>query len=117
MTFEILPAHKIPLAEQVEIVNRAFRGYLAGWAEMDDAALARFISVQGADPCYSCFVAVGGKLAGFGYISRTGNVSRLSGMGTVPEARRTGAASWLLAQLLKEARGRDDEAMILEVFE
>jgi ribosomal protein S18 acetylase RimI-like enzyme len=117
MTFEILPAHAIPIAEQAKIFNRAFKGYLAGWAEMDEAALTRFISVQGADPCYSRFVAVGGKPAGFGYINRTGNVSRLSAMGTVPEARRTGAATWLLTQLLKEAKERNDEAMVLEVFE
>jgi hypothetical protein len=58
-----------------------------------------------------------GALAGFGYIDRTGNVSRLAGMGVVPEARRTGAAAFLLSHLLDEARLRTDEAMVLEVFE
>jgi hypothetical protein len=38
-------------------------------------------------------------------------------MGTVPAARRTGAAAYLLSQLLEEATTRGDAAMMLEVFE
>jgi Acetyltransferase (GNAT) family len=45
------------------------------------------------------------------------NVSRLASMGVVPEARRTGAAAFLLSHLLEEAKLRMDEAIVLEVFE
>jgi ribosomal protein S18 acetylase RimI-like enzyme len=117
MDFEIVPAHELSLAEQANIFNRAFAGYLAGWTEMDAGALARFLCAQGADLCYSRFVRANGELAGFGYINRTGNISRLAGMGTVPEARRTGAAAHLLSQLLEESKTRKDTAMMLEVFE
>jgi ribosomal protein S18 acetylase RimI-like enzyme len=117
MNFEIVPAHELALAEQARIFNLAFAGYLAGWSEMDAAALARFLCAQGADLCYSRFVRVSGTIVGFGYINRMANVPRLAGMGTVPDARRTGAATYLLSQLLEEAKARGDAAMMLEVFE
>jgi len=117
MDFEIVPAHELSLAEQANIFNRAFAGYLAGWSEMDAAALARFLCAQGADLCHSRFVRANGALAGFGYINRTGNIPRLAAMGTVPEARRTGAAAHLLSQLLDESKARGDAAVMLEVFE
>jgi ribosomal protein S18 acetylase RimI-like enzyme len=117
MNFEIVPAHELALVEQARIFNLAFAGYLAGWSEMDAAALVRFLCAQGADLCYSRFVRVSGTIVGFGYINRTGNVPRLAGMGTVPAARRTGAAAYLLSQLREEAKTRGDAAMMLEVFE
>lgn len=116
--FEIVPAHDVPLTDQAALFNQAFAGYLAGWVEMDAAALARFLCAQGADLCYSRFVREKrGALVSFGYINRTGKISRLAGMGTVPAARRTGAAGYLLSQLLDEAKARGDEALMLEVFE
>src|ERR1700757_2797040 len=117
MNFEIVPAWEIPLAEQAAVFNSAFTGYLAGWHEMDTAVFARFLCAQGADLCYSRFVRSKGTLAGFGYINRTGDVSRLAGMGIVPAARRTGAGTHLLMHLLKDARARQEQAMVLEVFE
>lgn len=117
MKFEILPAHDLALKEQAQIFNRAFAGYLAGWTDIDAAGLARLICAQGIDICHSRFVRADGAITGFGYINRTGNVSRLAGMGVVPEARRTGAAASLLSQLLNEARSRTDAAMVLECFE
>lgn len=84
---------------------------------MDAAGLARFLCAQGADLCYSRFARNAAGLCGFGYITRTGNMSRLAGMGVVGAARRTGVARTLLLQLLEEAKGRGDRAMILEVIE
>jgi ribosomal protein S18 acetylase RimI-like enzyme len=115
MSFEIVPAHDLPLREQASVFNRAFAGYLAGWTDIDVVGLAKLISVL--DLCYSRFVRVNGALTGFGYINRTGNVSRLASMGVVPDARGSGAAGFLLAHLLGEAKSRTDEAMVLEVFE
>lgn len=117
MTFEIVPAHEVAFSEQATIFNRAFEGYLAGWHDMDAAAAARFLSTQGIDLCYSCFARTNGMLAGFGFINRTGDISRLAGMGTVPEARRTGASAFILSHLLEDAKQRGDRAMVLEVFE
>jgi len=117
MSFEIVPAHDVPLAEQASIANQAFAGYVGGWTDLNPDTLARFILLQGADIFYSRFVCAAGALAGFGYINRTGDISRLAGMAMIPSARGTGAASCLLHHLLAEAEERGDRAMILEVIE
>jgi GNAT superfamily N-acetyltransferase len=117
MTFEIIPAYDVPLADQAKIFSRAFARYVGGSFEMDAAALARFICHQGADLCYSRFARTPEGLAGFAYINRTGNVSRIGGMGVVPEVRRAGLARRLLVHLLEEAQARGDQAMMLEVIE
>jgi GNAT superfamily N-acetyltransferase len=117
MKFEIVPAHDLALAEQANVFTEAFAGYLAGSIPMNAESLGRFLSAQGADLCYSRFVRTSGRLVGFGYINRTGNISRLAGMGVVPSARRAGAARHLLLHLVDEAKKRGDNAMMLEVFE
>lgn len=114
---EIIPAYDVPLAEQASIFSRAFTGYVGGSFEMDAAGLARFLFHQGADLTYSYFVRSSEGLAGFAYINRTANISRVAGMGVVPAARRAGVARRLLAHLLEEARTRGDQAMMLEVIE
>lgn len=117
MSFEVISAHDVPLSEQAEIFTQAFAGYVGGSFAMDAAGLARFIYAQGADLCYSRFVRTDAGLAGFGYINRTGNFSRLAGMGVLPVARRGGIARALLLHLLDEARARREQAMMLEVIE
>ena len=84
---------------------------------MDAAALANFILHQGADLCYSRFVRTAEGLAGFAYINRTADISRVAGMGVVPSARRSGVARRLLTHLLEEAQARGDQALMLEVIE
>ena len=117
MNFKIISAADIPLAEQAATANRAFGNYIAGWTEMNVAALARFLQLQGADLHYSRFVETPDGLAGFGYINRTGNVLRLGGMALIESARGTGAAGFLLEHLLEEASARGDATMMLEVIE
>ena len=117
MSFDVIPAHDVPLAEQAEIFTQAFAGYIGGSFAMDAAGLARFILLQGADLCYSRFMRTADGLVGFGYINRTGNISRLAGMGVVPAARRAGVARALLLHLLEEARARGEQAMMLEVIQ
>lgn len=117
MTIETIPAHDVPLADQAKIFSRAFAGYIAGSFEMDAAGLARFLFHQGIDICYSYFARTSEGLAGFAYVNRTGNISRIAGMGVVPEARRDGLARRLLIDRLAEARARGDQALTLEVIE
>jgi len=118
MDFEVVPAHELLLADQAKVFKDAFAGYLIGSIEMDAAGLGRFVCAQGVDLCFSRFVRKpNAALAGFGYINRTGNVPRLGAMGIAPNARRTGAAAYLLSHLLEEAKERGDKAMVLEVFE
>ena len=118
MEFDIVPAYELSLAEQAKTFNAAFAGYVGGSFELNPATLASFISFQGIDLCYSRFARNrNGQLVSFGYINRTGNIARLAGMGTVSDARRSGAAGFVLECLLEEANQRCDEAMVLEVIE
>jgi GNAT superfamily N-acetyltransferase len=117
MSIEIILACDVLLADQARIFTQAFAGYVGGSFEMDAANLARFLFHQGADLTYSYFVRTTEGLAGFAYINRTGNISRVAGMGVVPAARRSGLARRLLAHLLEEAHTRGDQAMVLEVIE
>ncbi len=117
MTFEIVPAAEVPLAEQARLANEAFAGYVGGWAEMDANVLARFLMLQGTDLFYSRFVRADDRLVGFGYINHTGKILRLSGMAMVPEARGTGAAVHLLERLCADGKARSNGAMMLEVIE
>jgi GNAT superfamily N-acetyltransferase len=117
MSFEIIPAAEISLAEQATVANAAFAEYIGGWTEMDARTLAHFLALQGADLYYSRFIRTPEGFAGFGYINRTGDILRLGGMALIPSARGTGAARHLLVHLLDEARSRGDAAMVLEVIE
>ena len=117
MPIEILPAHEITLAEQARVFSDAFTGYVGGSFAMDAAALARFLCAQGADLCHSRLAKNENGLCGFGYIARTGNISRLCGMGVIAGARRTGVGRTLLLRLLTEAKSRADRTMMLEVIE
>lgn len=115
--FEIVPAALVPLAEQARVANEAFAGYVGGWSEIDAESLTRFFFSQGTDLFFSRFVQARDGLAGFGYINRTANLVRLSGMAIIPSARGSGAADHLLQHLLDEAKTNGNEAMMLEVIE
>lgn len=118
MKFEIVPAHELSFGEQAEVFAAAFSGYIGGSFQMNAATLGSFLTGQGIDLCYSRFARNDrGELVSFGYINRTGNVSRLAGMGTIDAARRTGAAAFVLSSLMEEAKARGDQTMVLEVIE
>jgi len=117
VAFETIPAHDVPLAAQAATLTEAFRGYVGGPVALDATALGRFIHAQGIDLCYSRFTRSAQGLCGFGYITRTGDLSRLAGMGVLVASRRTGVARGLLRHLLDEARARGDRMMVLEVIE
>lgn len=112
MALEIVPAQDVPLPEQARVFSDAFAGYVGGSFAMDSAGLARFICAQGAEVCFSRFVRNAERLCGFGYITRTGDVARVSGMGVVPQARRQGVARKLLLHLIAEAKARGDRLMV-----
>ena len=104
MALQIVPAHDVQLPEQAVVFNDTFAGYVAGSFAMDSAGLARFIYAQGADLCFTRFVRNAEGLCGFGYITRTGETARVSGMGVVRAARRQGVARKLLLHLIAEAK-------------
>ena len=116
--FRIVPAYDVPIAEQARVFTEAFAGYVAGSFQFNPTTLATFLSAQGIDLCYSRFVCDGdGRLISFGFINRTGEISRLGAMGTIAAGRRLGAGRFLMSHLLQEAQNRGDSQMFLEVFE
>jgi GNAT superfamily N-acetyltransferase len=118
LKLEIVPAHEVPLSEQAAVFTNAFAGYVAGSFQFDERSISTFMCAQGIDLCYSRFARnESGQLVSFGYINRTGDITRLGGMGTIPAARRTGAAAFMVSRLLDEAKARNDQAMVLEVIE
>jgi ribosomal protein S18 acetylase RimI-like enzyme len=58
-----------------------------------------------------------GQAAGVALIARRGWTSRLAAMAVSPSARNTGIGSWLMSQLIEQARARGERAMVLEVIE
>lgn len=114
---DIVPACEVPFTRQRDIFNTAFAGYVAGSMKMTSEVFARFLMGHGVDLFHSRFVRVNARPVGFGYINRSGNISRLGGMGVTPGARGTGAVDRLMERLLAEAGERGDHAMVLECFE
>ena len=102
MQFQIVPASEVSLGEQAEVANAAFAGYVGGWADMNAAALTRFLMLQGTDLFLSRFVRTSNGPVGFAYLNRTRDILRLSGMAIVPSARGTGAAQHLLDHVIAE---------------
>jgi ribosomal protein S18 acetylase RimI-like enzyme len=116
--FDIVSASELSLMDQAAAFNAAFEGYVGGTFELNAASLASFISLQGIDLSYSRFARdENGQLVGFGFINKTGSVSRLAGMGTIASARRSGVANGLLAAVLSDASERGESVVILEVIE
>ena len=116
-SFRIVPAFERPLQEQSDAFSQAFSDYVAGPARLDTEGLSRYFFGQTVDLWLSRLVIRHRQIVAFGYINRTGEISRLAGMGVVPDARRQGVARQLLEQLIRESRQRRDRLMTLEVFE
>ena len=113
----IRPAFDVSLTEQAQAFSLAFSDYVTGPVRLDAEAMARFVSGHGVDLWHSRLVMQAGEIVGFGYINRTGEVSRLAAMGVVPAVRDQGVGQELLRKLIEESRSRRDRLMVLEVFE
>jgi GNAT superfamily N-acetyltransferase len=117
VTFEIIPAHDVPLAAQAATFTEAFRGYVGGPVAMDAAALGRFVHAQGIDLCYSRFAQERrGTMWLWLHHAYWGSFAPRR-HGRPGASRRTGVARGLLRHLLDEARARGDRMMFLEVIE
>lgn len=114
---EIVPAYEVSCSDQARVFSDSFVDYIAGPISVDDAGFARLLFLQGADLWLSRLVRLDGRWVGYGFIGRTANLSRLAGMGFIPEVRGRGLGGRLLRHLLEEARNRGERLMTLEVFE
>jgi GNAT superfamily N-acetyltransferase len=113
----IRPAYEFPISTQAAAFTLAFSDYVAGPAKLDTEGMVRYFFVQSVDLWLSRLAVIEDRIVGFAYINRTTEISRLAGMGIVPEARKQGIGRQLLAAILNEARARADRVVTLEVFE
>ncbi|RPH61649.1 MAG: GNAT family N-acetyltransferase [Chloroflexi bacterium] len=71
---------------------------------------------DGTDLTTSRVLLVEGVPAGFGLVARRGWISRLAAMGIIESLRGQGAGSYLMGELIREARERGEHGMELEVI-
>lgn len=116
MTFAFPSLLEFGLEPAALILTRGFSDYFVP-IQSSPAVLAHMARVDGVDFATSRVAVLDGRAVGVALIARRGWTSRLAGMAIVPEARRHGVGRALMAQLLDEARARQERAMVLEVIE
>lgn len=117
MNLSLKPALEFHIAELATLMNRAFRGYIGGEMNFTAPAFAGFISRDDIDLSLSQIVLRDDQAIGLALIACRGGISRLAGMGIIPEAQKQGVGKWLMSQLIEQMQPRYDDEMILEVIE
>jgi ribosomal protein S18 acetylase RimI-like enzyme len=115
MTYSTQLALDFSLAELADLFTRSFAGYFMP-VNMTAPALAGLLRRDGADLTVSRVLLADGEPAGFGLIARRGWTSRLGAMGIIEALRGQGAGSYLMTELIREARERNEHGMVLEVI-
>mgnify|MGYP001068308079 CR=1 FL=1 len=116
MAYSLRSASNYTTAELATLFNRGFEDYFIPISFMPDA-FEIFLKRDEIDLTLSRVLLKDDEPIGLGLMSsRGGNVSRLAAMGIAKELRGQGAGTWLVDALLKEARARGYEKMLLEVI-
>jgi ribosomal protein S18 acetylase RimI-like enzyme len=109
------PALDFSLPDLAALFTRSFAGYFMP-VNMIVPTLAGMLRRDGTDLAVSRVLLADGVASGFGLIARRGWTSRLAAMGIVESLRGQGAGSYLMAELIREARERGEHGMVLEVI-
>jgi ribosomal protein S18 acetylase RimI-like enzyme len=104
------------LSEIASLLNRGFANYFVA-IDFTIERLLHMIAGDGIDASASRVVLREGEPAGIALIARRGWTSRLAGMAIVPAQRGRGVGRFLVRELMREARARNDHAIVLEVIE
>ena len=116
MNLELKPTSDYPLPELTQLLNFSFENYLFPI----NFNLIQFLTMlrkDSIDLFLSRVLVMDGQPSGIALIARRGWTSRLAAMGILPNKRGLGAGQWLLENLIREARDRQDREMFLEVIE
>jgi ribosomal protein S18 acetylase RimI-like enzyme len=118
MKLDINPASDYPTPDLVQLLNLSFEDYLVP-IHFDHSQFLTMLCKDNIDLDSSRVLLADGEPSGIALIARRGTLraSRLAGMGIAREMRGKSAGSWLMGQLIKEARARNDREMVLEVIE
>ncbi len=115
-SFEIKPAIEFSIPALADLLTRGFEGYFVP-IQINEAALLTMVRRDSVDLSASRVLLKDGEPSAVALIARRGWISRLAAMGIVSGARNRGAGTWMMSQLIGEARQRGDRGMILEVIE
>jgi GNAT superfamily N-acetyltransferase/predicted GNAT family acetyltransferase len=117
MSLSLQSAVEFPAETLVDLLNRAFTGYVGGDAQFTVPAFEGFTNRDGTNLVLSQVVLVDETPIGLGLVARRGWASRLAAMGVVPEATGTGVGTWFMNELIDQARERGDREYWLECIE
>jgi ribosomal protein S18 acetylase RimI-like enzyme len=114
-SFSFKPASEFSIPQIAELLTRGFEGYLVP-INISVPVLLTMIRRDGIDLNETRILHKDGEPIGVALIARRGWSSRLAAMGIVSTARKGGAGTWAMEQLIEEARARGDQEMLLEVI-
>ncbi len=117
MTLTIQSVVEFPLSTLCDIINRAFKGYVAGDIHFTPPILAGFLASSGIHLSRSLVALQDGEPAGIAMLARRGWTVRIALMGVVPDFQNQGVGRWLLGQIADEAKTNGDRTVVLEVIE
>jgi len=116
MDFELQPASDYPLPDLVNDLNRGFENYFVP-IQFNVSQFLTMLRKDGIDLTASRVLIANGTPSGVALIARRGWTSRLAAMGISTDMRGKGAGTWLMNELIREARERNEREMVLEVIE
>ena len=116
MDLDLKPASDYPTPDLVRLLNLSFEGYLIP-IHFDNAGFLTMLHKDGIDQTKSRVLLVDDEPSGLALIARRDAASRLAAMGIVKGKRGKKVGSWLMQELIREARQRGDLEMGLEVIE
>jgi GNAT superfamily N-acetyltransferase len=110
------PAIGIPLPELADLLNQGFGDYIVKIPWTPELIL-HLIRVDGVSLSASKILLRNDQKVGIALIARRRQESRLAAMALVPEARGQGRGSYLINQILQDAKQRNELRMHLEAIE
>jgi ribosomal protein S18 acetylase RimI-like enzyme len=112
----LTPATELKISQLADLLSRGFEEYLVP-IDITENVLLAMIRRDDIDLLESRVLHKDGEPIGVALISRRGWAGRLAAMGLMPNARNSGAGTWIMQQLIEEAQARGDREISLEVIE
>lgn len=116
MSFEMRSLLEVGVTETVQLLQEGFADYMVK-IDFTPALLWQMVRQDGIDWGLSRAILVDGIGVGVALIARRGWTARLASMAVAPSARRRGLGRACVEMLLREAGGRGDRYLTLEVIE
>lgn len=114
--FEHKPLIDYPLDEIATVVTNGFSGYFVPITVTKNVLLT-MIRQYGVNLAASYMICADGSPIGAMLVGRRGGCSRVATMSILPDYRGTGAGSYILNILIRDARQRGEHSLVLEVIE